>query len=279
MSDLARLMSSKSFDSQAEVDAFLKTISDRAVPKITDESRTLQQVAEDLVFDACEVSPTRARRILEDALQLDPDCISAYELLGDLEPSVIFSTVFFEKGVSIGRQKFGKAYQRENKGHFWYIHETRSFMRCMHSLADGFFQLGRLQESVSLMEEMLTLNPRDNQGVRFNLLLALVMLGDDAKFLKYEKQFKNEQQSFVLFTRALFLYKREGSCAKSKAMLQRAVVSNHFVIPMFKSWRRMRVLPNEYAFGSEEEAVIYVNDAMNAWLSVPGAIGWLLDYH
>ncbi len=63
-------------------------------------------------------------------------------------------------------------------------------MRCMHSYAECLNDLGRVSDSISVFEEMIRLNPNDNQGVRDQLLLHLIRLNEFNKFRKYIKCLK-----------------------------------------------------------------------------------------
>ena len=59
---------------------------------------------------------------------------------------------------------------------FWLIFETRPYMRARASLAAVLWRLGRREEAVAHQRELLRLNPRDNQGLRYrqaNWLLQL----------------------------------------------------------------------------------------------------------
>ena len=64
----------------------------------------------------------------------------------------------------------------ENAGDFWLIFETRPYMRARAALAATLWRLGRREEAVEHQRDLLRLNPRDNQGLRYrqsNWLLAL----------------------------------------------------------------------------------------------------------
>lgn len=60
-------------------------------------------------------------------------------------------------------------------GHFWGLLETRPYLRTRLGLAHALWTAGRRAEAVQHLQDMLRLNPNDNQGVRYTLarLLAL----------------------------------------------------------------------------------------------------------
>ena len=44
--------------------------------------------------------------------------------------------------------------------------ENRPFLRCLHGLALVKYEEGAIEEALRLFQELLSLNPNDNQGVR-----------------------------------------------------------------------------------------------------------------
>jgi len=275
MNDLIKLMEKQNFKSEEEVKKFMEGIIGKPIPKVMDEATKNSDIAVDLVHEAYKLSTVKARKNIQYALEMDPDCIEAFELLGSLEPAMEIATAFFEKGISIGRKKFGGIYLKKNKGMFWGLHETRPFMRCMAEYADILFSLDRVGESVGIMEEMIELNPVDNQGIRDQLLLGLVVLGDKERFGKYDKKYKDDIMAFPQFNRALFAFKTEGDSPEAKKKLQKAMESNKYVVPMLLADGSPEGYPEYHGFGDKNEATYYVFFSYRVWRMVPGAIEWL----
>ncbi|MDQ2896865.1 MAG: hypothetical protein M3Y09_14665 [Actinomycetota bacterium] len=81
-----------------------------------------------------------------------------------------------ECGVAAGERALGQRVFQEEVGDFWLIFETRPYMRACSALAATLWRLGRRGEAVEHQCELLRLNARDNQGLRYrqaNWLLAL----------------------------------------------------------------------------------------------------------
>ena len=176
--DLHRLLETQNFKSEDELKNFLNNMMGAEIPSFPKEALSIKEQAQDLIFEAHESSITEGRKKAAEALKLDPDCIEAYEYLGTLENDVTKAMLHFQKGVDIGKRLFGGEFREENKGAFWMIHETRPYMRCQQHLADCFYGLGKIEESVALLEELIELNPNDNQGARDQLLLFLIVMGE-----------------------------------------------------------------------------------------------------
>ena len=127
--------------------------------------------AEDLVCEAWEAAgPRRA------ALALWPHCADGYVLLAQAASSLEEARELLERGVTAGERAVGPRVFGQDAGDFWLIFETRPYMRARAALAATLWRLGRREEAVEHQRDLLRLNPRDNQGLRYrqsNWLLAL----------------------------------------------------------------------------------------------------------
>ncbi|GHT02853.1 hypothetical protein AGMMS49525_06990 [Bacteroidia bacterium] len=147
---------------------------------------TPQQLAEDLVFEAHELVSKNemdlAGKKIEKALELNPNSIEAYEILAKYSADAERHVECLSRAIYIGMELFPEAYLMKNGGNFWGVIETRPFMRCFKMLADHYFFSGDTVKAADYFENMILLNKKDDQGVRFQLLPALLELGDFKKF-------------------------------------------------------------------------------------------------
>lgn len=275
MTDLQRLLQAQNFKSEEELNQFLKSLSGQQIPSFPKEALNAQEQAQDLVHAAYELPPTKAKANIKKALKLDPDCIEAYEFLGLMENDAALSITFFEKGIEIGRRIFGGEYLEEHKGMFWGFHETRPFMRCMYNYADCLYAMGKIEACVAILEEMIELNPNDNQGVRDRLMLYLVQLNESQKFLKYLKMYEEDIRTFQVFTRALFAFSTQGETEESNQLLTEAINTNKFVAKRLLSNKAVKNIPDYYGWGDANEADCYVSLAQSVWAQIKGAREWL----
>ncbi|MBP9664927.1 MAG: hypothetical protein KBD94_09910 [Pyrinomonadaceae bacterium] len=278
MTDLHRLLAAQEFSSEADLKDFLSGLVEKELPSNPSENLGPKERAQDLVFDAYELSKTKGKKNAEIALELDPDCIEAYEYLGTVENSVELARLYFEKGVAIGRRVFGGNYLTEHKGMFWGFHETRPFMRCLAYCSECLYEMGRVDDAVAILEEMIELNSNDNQGVRDNLMVYLIELGEDAKFEKYEAMYKDDFGAFSAFNRALYAFKSKGPTVQANKKLKKAIEDNSFVPVHLLSRKPITTLPDGYQLGSVEEAKIYASFARNVWRKTAGAFAWLKQH-
>lgn len=274
MRDLQKLLGNQQFGSVEEVEAFMQQISKEPIPTFEPENE--QEQAEELAYDALEMEGEERKELLMEALTLDPDCILAYFAMGADEFHPAIGLAFYERGISIGAQRFqSEEYIKKNKGHFWGLHETRPFMQCLQGAADCQFALGRVFEAIGIWSLMLELNPNDNQGVRYDLMLCLAGLGDTEGYEELEKQYKDDVSAAAAFNRVLHLFKSQGPGPQALQALQAARATNKHVVPLLLKEDPELYAVDGYTLGSKEEAMSYLDKAHLVWSGVPGAKDWL----
>ena len=277
MTDFNRLMARQNFKDENEMQAFLDNLAGKSLDDLPQMDLTPEEQAEDLVFEAYELTSAKAKKNIEKALELDPNCIAAYEFLASREKKDEKVLELLEKGIAIGRKKFGGKFLKENKGVFWGIHETRPFMRCLYQKAEALVMLEKIAEGAAIMEEMLELNEHDNQGVRFSLLSALLMLDDAEKFKKYDKMFADDKSTQMLYPRALFAFKTEGDSANARKLMKKAFESNPNVVRNLFDMNFQLTGVSSYSPGTPEEAEIYLTHAFFLWHTTKGALEWVMS--
>ena len=233
--------------------------------------------AEDLVYEAWEAAGERRVALAREALALWPDCADAYVLLAQAASSLEGARELLEQGVAAGERALGRRVFREEVGDFWLIFETRPYMRARAALAATLWRLGRRGEAVEHQRDLLRLNPRDNQGLRYrqaNWLLALESYDElDQLFAAHADD--GNAPGFT-YTRALAAFARRGAGTQARALLGEARELNPH-IPAYLTGRKKlpRRRPPYTVFGEESEAVDYAAGGGELWASVPGALDWL----
>ena len=273
--DLHRILESQEFKSEDDVRKFMDGLMGKPIPSFPKESLTIKEQAQDLIFEANELPDEKGYPLALKALHMDPDCIAAYDYLGTLEAIPETAILYYKHGIEIGKRIFAKTHFKEGIGNFWMINETRPFMSCMQAYADCLKNMGRFHDAVSVYEEMIRLNPNDNQGIRDQLLLYLIRINEFNKFRKYDKLYKDDLGAFSSFNRALFAFKTLGSSANSNELLQKAIESNKYVIPRLLTKKISDEFPEVYGIGDENEAIYYCFFAHQIWHETFGAIDWI----
>lgn len=107
-----------------------------------------------------------ARELLMELLCTDLRCIDAHAHLGNLEfeHSPKRAIVHYEIGVRVGELSLPPNFDGVL---VWNRVYNRPFLRCLHGYGLCLWRLGELSKAQQVFERILSLNPNDNQGVRF----------------------------------------------------------------------------------------------------------------
>lgn len=261
----------KNFESIEEITSFLNNRVDS--PKKTPKGNKEQ--AQQLIYDAFESEGNKRYSLARKALDLNPDSVDAYNILAEEAESLEEASQIYKKGMLTGQKELGKNYFRENKGHFWGLHETRPFMRAKGNYASTLYQLGNINEAILHFKELLQLNPNDNQGARYSLFIAYVDKGDLRKALELLEQY-DEGSAQGLYNKLLLELLEHGFTAKAKKLLKEAKSQNKYVIPFLTGKKRLpSQIPDMYGWGDEGEAIIYADAHLHLWKKVVGVENWL----
>lgn len=279
MSDIGKLLEEQQFESLEEANAFLQGLLGSgkipALPKHT----PLEQ-AQDLMYEAWNSSGRRRVELALQALDLSKDCADAYVLLAEeVAPSLPGAKELYEQGVKAGERALGPETFKEAAGHFWGIIETRPYMRARAGLAQCLWMLGERQSAIEHYADMLRLNPGDNQGIRYILANCLLEEGSDDAIERLLDQYEDDAAAAWLYTRAIWMFRREADSPKANALLKKALDQNRFVPPYLLGRKRLPSrLPDYIGFGDENEAVAYAAEAIEGWRKTPGALDWLSNH-
>lgn len=275
MTDLTRLLKTQDFKSEKEIQDFLSKMVGQTIPEFEPEALSIEEKAEDMVFEAYKLDQEDGLGNVLEALDMDPDCIPAYEYLGSIQPVSHLAMPFYAYGIQIGRKKFVKELI-EDRGHFWGIHETRPFMRCLNNYASCLVGMGHADRTLEIYKEIIELNERDNMGVRnqYGLFLIWAEMYDD--YIKLDKQFEYESTAMPSFNRLLHSFRTNGESQVTKDLLKKAKAQNKHFIGVLTAKSPSDELPDEFALGSKDEALIYADYAYQAWHEIEGAVEFLI---
>jgi len=210
------------------------------------------------------------------ALQAWPDYADAYVLLAEQARNPKDALELYHRGLAAAERVLGPKIFKEWGGQFWKLLETRPYMRARNGLALSLWALGRREEAVQNLEEMLRLNPNDNQGVRHTLAAWLLNMDRDKELGRLLKQYDEERMATWAYTRVLLELREHGDTPRARQLLEDAKRANKHVPDYLlerKSLPPQR--PHYYSPGAESEAVMYVENFLSAWKSSPNAMTWL----
>lgn len=185
----------------------------------------------------------------------------------------------WEQAVRIGRKAVPQNFEPREDRLEWGWLENRPFLRCLHGLALARYEEGEVEEALILFQELLSLNPNDNQGVRAMSLEALFELGRLEDALKLVEQYPNDVMPETLYGRALALFKlgrqREATAALKKAVKYLPLVRKELLETKHHLPRTTN--PGMLTCGGADEAYYYWEHWERFWGKDPKALEWLRE--
>ena len=256
----------------------------------------LADIGQQLCYDAWELAMLRDRVTLARlALRIDPDCADAYNILAEeTARTPTEKQALYEQAMLVGERSLGPELFVQEVGSFWGLVETRPYMRARFALAEIRWQQGDHRAAIAHFQELLRLNPNDNQGVRYVLASCLLEVGDGAGFAalvsrwhrilaadappgaRKDPAIDDYESAMWLYPRALAAFRTHGAGPEADRALARALKRNRYV-PAYLLGRRKppKTVPAMYSPGSNEEAICYLDMGMRSWQSTPSALDWL----
>lgn len=232
--------------------------------------------AQEMIYQAWEASGRQRLKLARQALTLSEDCADAYVLLAEEAGSLHDAKVLYEQGVAAGERALGSDIFIEDVEHFWGILETRPYMRARAGLAECLWSLGHQEEAISHLQELLRLNPGDNQGIRYLLMYRLLECNDDTAVPQLLERYEDEATASWAYSRALWTFRQEGPSPLANKALKQAVEANPHVPHFLLGKKHLpKKLPPYVGFGDESEAACYVAQGLKVWRLIPGALEWL----
>ena len=242
------------------------------------EQTPTERLAWECVYQAWEAgSQEEANGFFQDALRLDPDNVEARlwaaRSVGERDETKALSML--RDTVTLAERQIGPEAFEELRGEFWGFVETRPYMRARVELARLLVDLCEEQEAIGHFQELLELNPDDNQGLRYELLPLFLFLRRAADARALLSRYPDEASAFFAWGRVLERYQAAGPeaaaaalpAARSENGLAEDYLSERLEIPT--------ELPGYYSPGDENEAILCAELFGLAWLATPGAIEWL----
>ncbi|MBU5594335.1 SEC-C domain-containing protein [Amphibacillus sp. MSJ-3] len=265
MRDIQKLLAEQEFDTDEEMNQFLNEVLNNPESTLP-PSTSPRDLAQDKLFAAERANGRKRKELIKEALEIYPNSPDAYLMMVNDAKTLMEEYQLIYKAVSVGKKDLGEAFFKENEGHFWGLVETRPFMRAKAELAKYHVNYGNTSDAITEFEEMLILNPNDNQGIRFLLFPLYVDQErfEDAKNLI--EQFEDDMSASSLFSYALANYFTEGLTPKTIQILKQANHENpHIKDYLVGNMKVPEVYFDSIHVGDKSEAITYVQDNKYLW--------------
>jgi tetratricopeptide (TPR) repeat protein len=243
------------------------------------EPKTPAEVAQALCYEALDTFGRRRVQLAKRALETDPECVEASVILAEQAASLEAQLGHYTTAMEAAERSLGLSAFKEHFGHFWGVTSTRPYMRARFGLAQTLEELGRLDDAVGHYQELLRLNPNDNQGVRYVLLPRLLQTDRDQEAAKLIKAY-DEMSAIWAYSQAFLAFRLSGRSAASRRELRTAFQVNQHVPDMLPEVLESGTpphVPDHYSPGSDEEAILCLMDLLPVFTATPDSIDWIND--
>ena len=267
----------REFDSAEEFEAFLsRYMMPGELPDFPEPTEPWYK-AQELAYEGwAQGSPRKRAQFAHRALAISRDAVDAYLLQAHDATSWEEAVERCTQAVAAAERLLGPDPFTEYEGHFWDAAITRPYMRARFALGYALWRQGRRAEARAHFEELLRLNPGDNQGARYVLVALLLEQGEDEKARRVMDPYSPDTLCHWAYNRVLWQFRRRGDHAQTAQRLMRARSLNPFVPELLLGERRVRSWELELIEpGGESEAIEYVQLYKDAWATTPGALEWL----
>lgn len=245
-------------------------------PRVDDQALDLL----DLGLDYLEHDPGRAARIFRTLFEQHPEDIDAVQHLCLALDALKREEESFELRQRVFRQirqAFPASFSPRQHRLQWGILENRPFLRLYLSYGLALLRRGELPEAVGILEDLLSLNPNDNQGARGTLVTCYLGMGRPEQALAVCARYPEDILEDVLYGRALALFQtgalRPAAKAGKQAVAQWPLVAIELIKPTHrkpKGANEIRVI-----MGGRDQAWLYWKRAGDLWARTPGALDFL----
>jgi tetratricopeptide (TPR) repeat protein len=158
----------------------------------------------------------------------------------------------------------------------WSVSHNRAALRLLFRRYLSQVEEDEPRDAERTLETLLRLNPRDNHGVRAELMNRYLRDGEDERALALARRFPNDALADLAYGEVLALY-RLGRQDRARLVLTTAV-RRMPRIPQYltrKRIKRPRLNGTDKAPGGEDQAWMYREAMRDVWAAEPGVLAWL----
>lgn len=275
MWELTQLLQENNCNTEEEIISFVTQQLEE--PSILPTSMlSKQQQAQRLIYDAFPIYGEQRIQIAQQALQLDPYCVDAYNILGETEHDCAQRGEYFKKGMDIGKEKLDPSYFQKGTDEMWNVLETRSFMRAKYNYARWAYEHGQLAMAIEQCKELLQMDAEDHQEVRYLLYRLYIETSQYKQAKRVLQTYPEEYSIHYVYSQLLLEYLMHGISSSLYRFLEQAMAVNPYVVSyLIGVTNRPVATPSFYQIGSREEAICYLDQNEEVWDKQPHLLQWL----
>jgi tetratricopeptide (TPR) repeat protein len=233
--------------------------------------------AQELAYQGWEKKSARGRsRAAQSALNISTDAPDAYLLLAHDSETWAEALEFETKALSAAEKLLEITSYTRDEEPFWSVVTTRPYMRARFAIGYSRWRIGAQDEAREHFQELVRLNPGDNQGARYLLAAILLEQGKNGDAQRLMGQYYEDNLYHWSYNKTLLQFRRKGDHASTRDLLRQALNRNPFV-PSYLLAKYLIVswVLDAVEAGEESEAIEYFQLYREAWRVTLGALDWL----
>jgi tetratricopeptide (TPR) repeat protein len=182
--------------------------------------------------------------------------------------------LLWQKVVAMGLDCLPKEFEMGQDLLSWLVLENRPFLRAYHSLGLQYFERREIEKALEIFNNVLAMNPGDNQGVRALVIDCNFHLKRPRDVMAVCNQYPDDGMEQVIYGRVLALYQL-GQKDEAKEALQEAIEFLPLVAEELVKTRHRKpkdIRPGYITHGGADQAYYYWIEQGNHWRRTPGAL-------
>ena len=221
-------------------------------------------------------SASKRTKAAQKAIKISPDGVDPYLLLAHDAPSWEDALDHELKALAAAERLLGSDPFTEYEDLFWGATITRPYMRTRFAIGYNLWKQNKIEESINHFQDLLKLNPGDNQGARY--ILAAILLEQDERGATQRliAKYSEDPLCHWPYVRVLLHFRRKGDTPACRDFLRQAIQSNPFVPYYLKGTITAESWEIEYVkIGDHTEALDHFQIFNKAWRTTEYAIEWI----
>lgn len=226
----------------------------------------------------------QAERSFRLLLEGYPEFIDAYHHLAmilDETRRLKEARQLWDTAVNIGLAAIPKTFKKGRHRLPWGIIDNRPFLRAYHSWGLHLLDDDKVADALPVFNEILSMNPDDNQGIRALAIDCYFRLAQPARVLAVCKHYPNDTMEEVLYGKPLALFQLDRQPEASTALRKAIEILPNVARELLKKTHRppKNLNPSYATIGGSDQAFYYWRHNGQHWVNSKGAIEFLASVY
>ncbi len=254
-----------------EVEEMIRNELSGPIDEIAYTPKNDRERAQETCFKAFDAWGRRQTQLVEQALELDPECVDALVLKAERTPAPEEALELYERAVAAGEKFLDPEAIQDSQGDLWAYYPTRPYLRALHSLGHALENVDEADEALACFQQVLEHDESDRQFVRYCLLTGLLEAGRFRDAEDHIKFYESSEESLWQYAKALAAFGRHGDGKRSLTALGRALDANLIAAAALLN---LELPPDSKEV---EDALHCSHELLRPWDLTPGALEWLAE--